>query len=136
MSKPQAKRIAAIVRLRKRGKRYAGIAMRFGITPARARQIFEQFRRNEQRRARLVGLYGVRPKIASLPDGTPLEVLTLCGGSIMGWVARLSSVANAREFPIRTLGDLRNMTEAELRRTRNIGNKMVAELRRFCPARA
>jgi ERCC4-type nuclease len=53
----------------------------------------------------------------------------------MGWAARLSSLANAREFPIRTLGDLRNMTDAELRRTRNVGKKMAAELRRFCPTR-
>jgi hypothetical protein len=135
MSKPQDKRIAGIVRLRERGKKYSEIAMQFGITPARARQMFEGYRRNEQQRVELVEKYGARPKIATLPDGTPLEVLTLCDARIMGWAARLSSLANVREFPIRTLGDLRNMTDLELRRTPNVGKKMTAELRWFCPSR-
>lgn len=135
MSKPQKERTASIVRLRRGGKRYAEIATQFGMTPVRARQIFEAHRRDQRQRAELVEKYGARPKVASLPDSTPLEVLKLCDGRIVGWSARLSSVANAREFPIRTLGDLRNMTDAELCRTPNVGNKMVAELRWFCPSR-
>jgi len=37
--------------------------------------------------------------------------------------------------PIRTLGDLRRVTDAELLKERNIGIKILAELRRFCPHR-
>jgi len=37
--------------------------------------------------------------------------------------------------PIRTLGDLRRTTDAELLKERNIGIKILAELRRFCPRR-
>jgi hypothetical protein len=135
MSKSLKERIASIVRQRKAGKNYKEIAMQFGMTQVRARQIFETHRRDQRQRAELVEKYGARPRIASLPDSTPLEVLKLCDGRIKGWSARLSSVANAREFAIKTLGDLRNMTDAEVRRTPNVGNKMVAELRWFCPSR-
>ena len=52
-----------------------------------------------------------------------------------GWAARLTHLTKSPENPIWTLADLRNMTDAQLLTKPNIGKKMAAELRWFCPSR-
>jgi hypothetical protein len=129
-------RNASIIRLYRDGARQADLALQFNISRDRVRQIIEQAKRSETRRAELERKYGSKPKITALPDATPIEVLWICDGRIQGWAARLEHLEYTQTIePIRTLGDLRRVTDAELLREPNIGIKMVAELRRFCPRR-
>jgi hypothetical protein len=65
-----------------------------------------------------------------MPDTTAIEVLALCNGRIHGWAGRIGRIE-----PIRTLGDLRRTTDAQLLKEPNVGKQMLAELRRFCPPR-
>jgi hypothetical protein len=99
------------------------------------KQVLAQFRREERRRAELVERYGRRPDIAALPDDTPIDVLELCDGRIHGWAARLSHLKYSPENPMGTLGDLRRVSDGALLKEPNIGRKMLAELRRFCPCK-
>jgi hypothetical protein len=133
MSRIQQERNAAIIRARKSGKGYAEVAKDFGISRDRARQIVELNRRGEKRRAELIAKYGARPNVSKLPDDTPIAVLELCDGDMHGWAARVGHLMYSYENPIRTLGDLRRTSDVLLRKEPNVGKKMVAELRRFCP---
>jgi hypothetical protein len=55
---------------------------------------------------------------------------------IHGWSVRIRRLEYTQTIePIHTLGDLRRTTDAQLLREPNVGKKMLAELRRFCPHR-
>jgi hypothetical protein len=112
---------------------YAAIGRELGISRERVKQVLDRIRRAERRRGELVEKYAPCPDIAALPDDTPIDVLELCDGGMHGWAARISHLKHSHENPIRTLGDLRRTTDAQLRKEPNVGKKMVAELRRFCP---
>ena len=129
-------RNANILQLFRNGARPAAPARQFKISRGRVRQIIDQAKRQDAWHAALVAKYGSHPKIDALPDETPIEVLCLCDTDMRGWGLRVMRF----EFPdiiepIRTLGDLRRATDAELLKERNIGIKILAELRRFCPRR-
>jgi hypothetical protein len=128
----QSERNAAIMRQRQLGKDTSTIAEEFGMTRARVCQIVKRFLLQQQRHAALVGNYGATPNIACLPDSTPIEVLALCNGNIQGWARRLRHLEYAQPRAIGTLGDLRRVSDAELRSVQCIGTKMARELRRFC----
>jgi hypothetical protein len=133
MGKVQGERNASIIELRKSGRSYAFLAREFNVSRDRIRQIVDLARREEKRRGELVGKYGARPNVSVLQDETPIEVLELCDGDIHGWAARISHLKWSRTNPICTLGDLRRASDAQLRKELNVGTRMVAELRRFCP---
>jgi hypothetical protein len=131
-----SERNATIFELFRTGAHPADLARQFNISRDRVRQIIDQAKRQDAWHAELVAKYGVHPKIHQLPDETPIEVLCLCDTDMRGWSLRVKRF----EFPeltepIRTIGDLRRATDAELLKERNIGIKMLAELRRFCPRR-
>ena len=125
-------RNAEMKRLHASGTTLTEIACRFGISSGRVRQIIfrDEFRANH--RAALIAKYGKRPKIPSLPDDTPLEVLTLCDGQVQAWATRVMHLRFANP-PIKTLGDLRRASDTQLLDVTNVGTKLVVELRRFCP---
>jgi hypothetical protein len=129
----QSERNAAIMRQRQLGKDTSTIAAEFGVTRARICQIVKRLLLQQHRHAALVDKYGARPNIAWLPDSTPIEVLTLCDANIQGWAKRLRHLKYAQPRPIGTLGDLRRVSDEELRSVQCIGAKMARELRRFCP---
>jgi hypothetical protein len=136
MNKSQTERNAAIVRQHQSGTRQSDIARQFKISTDRVRQIIETDERQKKQRADLEKKYGSHPDIAALPDTTPIEVLLLCDANITGWPVRIWHLAYPlypNDKPaIQTLGDLRSTTDAQLLKERNVGKKMVAELRRFC----
>jgi hypothetical protein len=121
------------MRQRQLGKDTSTIAAEFGVTRARICQVVKRFLLQQHRHAALVSKYGARPNIARLPDSTPIEVLVLCNGNIQGWAGRLRHLEYAQPRPIGTLGDLRRISDEELRSVQCIGAKMARELRRFCP---
>ena len=139
MSNPQRVRDSSIIRLYNDGKRQADIAKAFNISVDRVRGIIHNARWMEQRLNKFESKYGPRPRIASLPDDTPIEVLALHDGDIRGWYARLKNLQyNSVDFtspPVNTLGDVRTMTDADLLKIPNVGKRMVRELRKFCPFR-
>jgi hypothetical protein len=118
--------------------RNADIARQLHMRPDRVRDIIKRDERRKQHRAELEAKYGKRPKVATLPDDTPLEVLTLCDGKIQGWATRVWHLANDTYLhaPIATLGELRRTSDAQLLKAGNVGKKLVEELRRFCPGDA
>ncbi|HKD29978.1 MAG TPA: hypothetical protein VKC66_29200 [Xanthobacteraceae bacterium] len=125
-----------IIRLYRDGNRPADLALQFKISRDRIHQIIDQAKRKDAWHAALVAKYGSHPKIKALPDKTPIEVLCLCGTDMRGWGLRVKRFEFPDNIePIRTLGDLRRTTDAELLKERNIGIKILAELRRFCPRR-
>jgi hypothetical protein len=129
-------RNANIIQLYQAGTRPADIARIFDISRHRVHQIIGQAKRSDARRAELEGKYGSKPNIEALSDATPIEVLRLCDDRIDGWTARVEHLEYTQAIePIRALGDLRRTTDTELLREPNIGTKMLAELRRFCPSR-
>lgn len=128
-----SERNAAIMRQRQLGRDTSIIAEEFGVTRARICQIIRRFLLQQHRHAALVNAYGARPDIARLPDSTPIEVLALCNGNIQGWARRVRHLEHARPRAIGTLGDLRRVSDEELRSLQCIGAKMARELRRFCP---
>ena len=131
-----SERNATIIRLYRDGNCPADLARQFKISRGRVRQIIDQANRQDAWHAALVAKYGSHPKINALPDETPIEVLCLCDTDMRGWGLRVMRFEFPDKIePIRTLGDLRRMTDAELLRERNIGKKMLGELRRFCPRR-
>jgi hypothetical protein len=123
-------RNSTIIRLSQSGVRQVDIARQFNISRHRVHQIVEQATRVDARRAELEGKYGAKPNTVALPDATPIEVLALCDGRINGWAGRVGRIE-----AVHTLGDLRRVADAELLKKRNIGKKMLAELRRLCPQR-
>lgn len=135
MTAPKHERNAEILRLHVRGVRNADIARQLHMRPDRVRDIIKRDERRKQHRAELEAKYGKRPKVATLPDDTPLEVLALCDGKVQGWATRIWHLANGTylQAPIATLGELRRTSDAQLLKTGNVGKKLVGELRRFCP---
>jgi hypothetical protein len=129
-------RNAVIIQLFRDGARPADLARQFKISRGRVRQIIDQAKRHDAWHAELVAKYGSHPKISALPDETPIDVLCLCDTDMRGWGLRVKRFEFPDNIePIRTLGDLRKATDAELLREPNIGKKMLGELRRFCPHR-
>lgn len=120
--------------LHKRGMTHAAIAKELGVSRERVKQILDRVRREERRRAELVERYGAHPEIATLPDDTPIDVLELCEGEVHGWGARISHLRHSAQNPIGTLGELRRISDRVLLKEPNVGKKMLAELRRFCPS--
>jgi len=132
-SNARSERNAAIMRQRQLGKDTSTIAAEFGVTRARICEIVRRSLLQQHRHAALVGKYGARSNIARLPDSIPIEVLVLCNGNIHGWARRFRHLEYAQPRPIGTLGDLRRVSDEELRSVQCIGAKMARELRRFCP---
>jgi hypothetical protein len=131
-----SERNATIIRLYRSGTRPVDLARQFSISRGRVRQIVKRAAWEEKWRVGLAGKYGSHPKIAALPDDTSIEVLCLCAGDIHGWAVRVSHLEHTYNIaPIKTLGDLRTTTDAQLLNEPNVGKKTVAELRRFCPRR-
>lgn len=133
MSKAPSERTRSITQLRQAGKRQADIARQLGMSPAHVREIVKREELRARRRQGLVERYGAQPDIASLHDSTPIEVLELCDGDVHGWTVRVGHLEHVNEFPLRTLGDLRRISDAQLLKLANVGRRMVAELRRHCP---
>ena len=88
----------------------------------------------DQHRAELVGRFGEKPDIASLPDDTPIEVLALCPVNLHGWEVKVRNLAWLPPTPVKTLGALRRASDTQLRKQSLVGKGLLAELRRFCPA--
>src|SRR5215475_12058774 len=129
-------RNANIIELFRNGARSAELARQFKISRGRVHQIIGQAKRYDAWHAELVAKYGSHPKISTLPDETPIDVLCLCDAKMRGWTLRVKRFEFPEHIrPIRRLGDLRTATDAELLKERNVGIKMLAELRRFCPQR-
>ena len=128
------KRNAAILRRYRKGDRQAGIARRFGMTSSRVSEIIGRFEYADRVRAELVARHGERPVVEVLPDDTSIEVLALFRVKIHGWAVRLSHL-KYDEPAIATLGDLRDVTDAQLLLIPNVGKRLVTALRRYCPAR-
>lgn len=133
-TKPQHQRNSSIVRLRRIGQRPVDIAPHFDVSPVRVSHIFTRGACLEQRRDALRKRYGDRPKIDELSDRAPLDVLILCDTDFPGWVARLRQLQRTSRV-VKTLGDLRTMTDEELFRQPRIGMGLLAQLRLFCPFR-
>jgi hypothetical protein len=115
--------------------RPAQIATQFDITPCRVRQIVASNQSLRERLAQLKREYGPRPSIESLPDETPIDVLILCEATIHGWWTRVSHLAFT-SLELRTLGDLRRTSDAQLLAEPKIGKRTVEQLRLFCPRRS
>jgi hypothetical protein len=131
-----SERNATIFRLYLAGTRPAALARQFNISRHRVHQIINSANRSDAWRAELEAKYGTHPNVTALPDETPIEVLCLCKGDIHGWDVRVRHLEYAQAIkPICTLGDLRRTIDAQLLKEPNVGKKMLAELRRFCPQR-
>jgi hypothetical protein len=130
----QSERNAEIIRRSKVGEGPAAIARQMGMKRDRVRQIITLAKHREKYRAELVERYGENPEIAVLPDDTPIEVLTLCRGNIRGWETRVRHLAFMPPTTVKTLGDLRQASDTQLRKGSFVGNGLLRELRRFCPA--
>jgi hypothetical protein len=131
-TRPTRERNLSIVRLSWEGKSAKEIAARFKVTRGRVRTIIATYDKLQKRRSRLKVRYGECPNIAQLPDHTPADVLILCNTDIHGWDVRVKHLAGA----VKTLGELRRMTDQELFSMPQIGQKMFAQLRTFCPFRS
>jgi len=129
------KRNTTIIQLYQSGTQQVDLARQFGISRSRVHQIIEQAERSDARRAKLEAKYGSHPRVAALPDETPIELLHLCQGRIQGWGARLERFETQGIDPLRTLGDPRRTSDEQLLREPMLGKKMLSELRRFCPRR-
>jgi hypothetical protein len=134
MPRLQRERNFSIIRLRRKGNNPSDIAARFNVSPARVAQIVAAGDALERRRAELAKKYGACPKIGQLNDRAPVDVLILCNATIHGWAVRVTRLKNASNT-IKTLGDLRKTTDAQLLREPHIGTRMLAHLRSFCPFR-
>lgn len=108
------------------------IAAQHGVSRGRVSQIVGANSAIEERRAVLEEKYGKAPHIASLSDYAPVDVLMLCNSGTHGWAVRVNSLRCGPE-PIRTLGDLRRLTDAKLLARPGIGARFFAELRALCP---
>jgi hypothetical protein len=129
----KTERNAEILRLHKEGQGPTAIARQFAMKPDRVRQIIGQATLREKARAALVERFGENPDIAELPDDTPIEVLALCPGKFHGWETRIRALGWYPPTPVKTLGELRNTPNAQLRQNSLVGDSFLRELRRFCP---
>jgi hypothetical protein len=123
----------SILQLYEQGVRSSKIAAQHKVTPGRISQIISATRAVEERQAVLKRKYGRNPDIARLSDATPFDVLMLCNSASHGWVARIRSLCRGPEA-LKTLGDLRRLTDAELLSKPGIGARLFAELRTICPS--
>jgi hypothetical protein len=126
-------RNSEILRLHKLGQGATAIARQFAMKPDRVREIIARAIHREDARAELVRRFGEKPDISALPDDTPIEVLCLCPGQIQGWNTRVSNLRWLPPTQVKTLGDLRKASDAQLRRDSFVGPRFLRELRRFCP---
>jgi hypothetical protein len=108
------------------------IAAQHGVSCGRVSQIVAANRALEERRAVLEAQYGKHPDVARLSDKTPLDVLMLCSSATHGWAVRVHALCGGPE-PIRTLGDLRQLTDAKLHARPGVGARLFAGLRALCP---
>lgn len=86
----------------------------------------------EQRRAFLEKTYGKLPQIVYLKDDTPIDVLLLHKSGVHGWSAGIHALGRG-EAALKTLGDLRHISDAVLRTRPRVGPRVFAELRVVCP---
>ena len=131
MVRARRERNRAILQLRRRGVRPSEIAAQHNVTCGRITQIVAANSAVEERRAALEKKYGERPDIAGLGDDAPLDVLMLCASDTHGWPARVLSLCRGRK-PLKTLGDLRRLTDVELLSMPGVGAALFAELRALC----
>jgi len=132
MPRQKGDRNSTIVRLLRSGRSSATIANQFNVSPGRVAQIVAANEAIDRLRATLQKKYGARPNIRQLADRTPIEVLILCDADMHGWAVRVKSLRQTAT-PIKTIGNLRRMTDAELLRIPGVGTRMLQELRSFCP---
>jgi hypothetical protein len=129
------KRNNQILTLHKQGVSRSTLAAKHNVTNGRIAQIVAATIGVDARRAELELRYGKRPNIARLGDDTPFDVLILSGTTSHGWAMRVLALSGGRN-PIRTLGELRGMTDGELMSRRGVGAGLFAEMRALCPYRA
>jgi hypothetical protein len=132
MPRQKGDRNSTIVRLLRSGGSPSAIANQFNVSPGRVTQIVAANDALDRLRAVLQKKYGARPNIRQLADQAPIEVLILCDADMHGWAVRVKSLRQAAP-PIKTIGNLRRMTDAELLRIPGVGTRMLHELRSFCP---
>jgi hypothetical protein len=133
MAQTTRERNRAILGLHREGIRSSKIAAQHKVTPGRISQILAATRVVEKRRAVLERKYGRNPDIARLIDATPFDVLMLCNPTMDGWVGRIRSLCRGQEA-LKTLGDFRRLTDAELLSKPGIGARLFAQLRAICPS--
>lgn len=126
------KRNSQILEHRNRGVSLSALAAKHSLTSGRIAQIVAATAAVDARRAELEARYGRHPDIARLTDDTPLDVLILISSRTHGWPSRILALTNGRN-PIRTLGELRRMSDQELRSRRGIGAGLFTEMRALCP---
>ena len=126
------KRNSRILELLEQGVSRSTIAAQHHITNGRIAQIVAATSPVDKRRDELVTQYGKRPNFARLGDDTPVEVLMLAKSETHGWAVRILALSNGRK-PIKTLGELRNMSDEELFVRRGVGAGLFAEIRAHCP---
>jgi hypothetical protein len=132
MAPTARERNRSILQLHEQGVRSAKIALQHKVTPGRISQILSATRAVEKRRAVLERKYGRNPDIARLSDAAPFDVLMLCNSASHGWVGRIRSLCRGQEA-LKTLGDLRRLTDAELLAKPGLGARLFAQLRAICP---
>jgi len=132
MPRQKGERNSAIVRLLRSGGSASEIASQFNVSPGRVTQIVAANDALDRLRAALQKKYGLRPNIRQLTDQTPIEVLILCDADMHGWAVRVKSLRQAAT-PIKTIGNLRRMTDEELLRIPGVGTRMLQQLRSYCP---
>ena len=126
------KRNSRILELHKQGVSRSDIAARHCVTNGRIAQIVAATSPVEQRQTDLAARYGKKPDFARLSDNTPLDVLILAQSDTHGWAVRILALSSGRK-PIRTLGELRTMSDEELFSRRGVGTGLLAEIRAICP---
>lgn len=126
------KRNCRILELHHQGVSRSSLAAKHSVTNGRIAQIVAANSATEARRAELQARYGKRPNISQLGDDTPLDVLILAGSDTHGWAVRILALSRGRK-PIRTLGELRTMSDGELLARRGVGAGLFAEIRSLCP---
>lgn len=132
MPRKRRERNHAILRLSKLGVRPSTLAVHHGLSCGRITHILAAHASVDKRRADLERQYGRDPNIAQLSDDTPIDVLILKNQDAHGWDARVLSLSKG-PAPLRTLGDLRRMTDAALLARSGVGKVLFNELRKLCP---
>lgn len=128
------KRNSQILALHKQGVSRSTLAAKHSVTNGRIAQIVAATSAVDARRAELEAQYGNRPQIANLGDDAPFDVMMLVSSKSHGWAARILALSSGRS-PIRTLGELRGMSDQELMCRRGVGAGLFAEMRALCPRR-
>ncbi len=126
------KRNSRILELRNRGESLSTLAEKHSVTRGRIAQIVAATAAVDARHAELEAQYGRHPDIARLSDDTPFEVLILASSKTHGWATRILTLSRGRA-PIKTLGELRRMSDRELIARRGVGAGLFAEMRALCP---